>query len=287
MAATPRREIIPLGMNFRSKLFPEYKLPMTSGKVGYRSHGELMKLIAFLIPLALLACNSGSKRSEEPARQPVEERVVRTSSRIETSGYCSACHLSVYSAHVCGRSVPCALCQREHGARHFHEVVWTCPEDGTRMTEVHICNDSKTCDTCLHAVNRISGCQLCGEGKHGGLLTKGCTWCASPSPVVQVQGITSYCGTCNLEVGTNHIHGKTKFCSTCLREAGQGHTHDVTRLCMEHQRECGLHHSHGQTEYCQACRRDAGPNHRHGQTIWCLRCKVEAPWPHCHHTDEY
>ncbi len=246
-----------------------------------------MRYIAFLLPLIVLSCNSGSRKAEEPVAPATQERVVKPVSRIETSGYCSACHISTYKGHVCGRTVPCALCQREHGARHFHEVVWTCPEDGTRMTEVHVCNDAKTCEICLHAVNRMSGCQLCGEGKHGGLLTRGCTWCGTPSSVAHVQGITSYCRACNLEVGTNHIHGKTSFCGTCLREAGQGHTHDVTRLCMKHQRECGLHHSHGQTEYCQACRRDAGPNHRHGLTIWCLRCKVEAPWPHCHHTDEY
>ncbi len=246
-----------------------------------------MKLIAMLVPLALLACSSGS-RNEGEDPQPVEsQETVSVAATGNAAGYCTGCHLSTHRGHVCGRTVACSLCRREHGARHYHEIVRVCPKDATRMTEVHICNDAKTCEECLHAGNARTGCVLCGEGKHADLLSRGCTWCSGSSPVVTVQGITAYCAKCNLEVGTNHLHGKTSFCSRCLREAGEGHTHDVTRLCLQHERECGMNHRHGQTEYCQACRRDVGTNHRHGETIWCVRCSMEAPWPHCHHIDEY
>lgn len=239
-----------------------------------------------LTPILLLATLSACS-SEGPGSSTHDNRDVATDRRQESrmAGHCDRCNMDVYDGHRCTLTVPCRQCGREHGPRHYHEIAWKCPKDEVIAREVHICNDSKICETCLHASNTHARCDLCKQGKHPEYLTKTCDYCYGTIPIVAVQGITTYCAQCNLESGANHIHGKTTFCATCVREAGQGHVHNVTRLCATHQRDCAVDHVHGHTEYCQACRRDAGPNHKHGETIWCYRCDVEAPWPHCHHTD--
>jgi hypothetical protein len=243
-----------------------------------------MKHLTPLLLVVLAACGSGASSSSTTSPRDrdwaLEER-----QKARTAGHCDRCNLDVYDGHRCTLTVPCPLCQREHGARHYHEVAWKCERDGVVAREIHICNDAKTCETCLHATNAHAKCSLCREGRHTDYLTRTCDYCFRTIPIVAVQGITVYCGACNLESGANHIHGKTVFCAACVRESGQGHVHDVTRLCATHERDCAVDHVHGRTEYCQACRRDAGPNHRHGETIWCYRCDTEAPWPHCHHTD--
>jgi hypothetical protein len=235
---------------------------------------------ALVALLAIAGCGSSSDRaSVDRYSAEIERNVPRP------AGQCTRCNMGVYDGHRCTLTVPCRLCGREHGARHYHEVTWKCDRDGVVMRDVHVCNDSRTCETCLHATNNHTRCLLCTEGRHTNVLARPCDYCHRETPVEKVQGITGYCATCNLEVGANHIHGKSTFCATCLREAGTGHLHDVTRLCMTHELDCAVDHEHGKTEYCQACRRDAGPNHKHGESVWCYRCGVEAPWPHCHHVD--
>ncbi|MBI2899131.1 MAG: hypothetical protein HYY17_03040 [Planctomycetes bacterium] len=242
----------------------------------------MMKRLSILLVLAG-GCASKSQQKQETARKG--ERAVEETQPVRVAGPCSRCNLTVYDGHVCGLTVPCALCRREHGARHYHEIAWKCETDEFVARETHVCNDSKVCEACLHATDANVRCELCRAKRHVAMLARACDYCARPIPVAAVRGITGYCATCNQEIGVNHIHGKTVFCETCLTEAGQGHVHDVTRLCATHERDCAADHDHGRTEYCQACRRDVGPNHRHGETVYCIRCLREAPWPHCHHLD--
>jgi|GEM_PF-2381942 len=241
----------------------------------------MMKKLALLAVAFAAACSSRKSRSEAPTSEPA-----RRSSDGRMAA-CDRCHMAVYvEEHRCGLTVPCRRCAREHGARHYHEIVRRCPQDAVLMREAHICNDSKVCETCLHATDSNPRCELCRTKTHIGLLSKRCAHCSRQAPIVAVRGITSYCETCNLEVGANHLHGKSEFCGTCLREAGQGHVHDVTTLCVSHGRDCAVDHQHGRTEYCQACRKDVGSNHKHGETVYCLRCHLEVPWPHGHHLGE-
>jgi hypothetical protein len=224
-------------------------------------------VLAFCGVLALTACAPhGPKISEDVPVAQMEE--YRPQQRSE--GLCKRCNFEVYTGHRCGLTTPCALCGREKGARHLHEVVWTCPLDGTATARQHECNDSR-------------GCSTCRSDKRSLLANRGCDRCYNQAALAKVQGITSYCQECNLEVGANHICAKTIFCRTCLREAGEGHVHDATRLCMTHEREHGADHECGTTVYCPKCHRDAGPNHKHGITEWCWRCNEELDWPHSHH----
>jgi hypothetical protein len=197
---------------------------------------------------------------EEDDRQPAK-----------SAGWCTHCNMQVYEGHRCKLTHPCQLCQREAGARHLHEVQWTCDRDSLVISRQHECLDAKTCWTCR-------------QDKRALLGTIGCERCYSQIPVTALHGITSYCAVCNLEVGANHIHGKTVYCLVCLREAGEGHVHDATRLCMDHQREEAPDHIHGTTQYCLECHRDCGVGHKHGQTEWCWLCMSEMPWPHHHHS---
>ncbi len=213
-----------------------------------------------------VSCGGGSYRSGEPSQVP-EYRVYSSGER-----ECKYCNIHVFGGHICGRTVPCAHCKREHGAFHLHEISRVCPPCNWTHYEVHVCNDSKDCGPC-----RKDGRKSVGE--------KGCDRCYRMMQGTTVHGITAYCAPCNNEVGTNHICGKTRMCITCVREAGDGHAHDATRLCSECKREVSLDHEHGATTYCKECHRDAGAGHRHGQTIWCILCTAEKDWPHTVHTD--
>ena len=222
---------------------------------------------ALLASLAALAACGGGREERKPVEKVFEE-YDRAPSRL--SGWCNRCNFEVHEGHRCGLTAPCVLCKREAGARHMHEIAWTCTHDDLVMARQHICNDAKTCDSC-----RIDG--------RSRLSSRACERCHRYVAASKVQGITSYCQTCNQEVGSNHIHGKTVFCMSCLREAGAGHLCDATRLCMEHQTEHAVDHAHGETAYCNQCHREAGVEHRHGKTEWCARCRVEREWPHNHH----
>jgi hypothetical protein len=220
-----------------------------------------------LLSLAACAASSSSDRWTAPPEKVFEEQ---DRSPARSAGWCNRCNFSVFEGHRCGLTAPCALCQREAGARHLHEVVWICERDDLAMAQQHECVNSKTCGTCTDTHRRLLG-------------ARGCERCHRLVPAAKLHGITSYCGTCNLEVGANHLCGKTKYCRSCLREAGGGHKCDVTRLCPSHEIEHAPDHVHGTTEYCARCHRDAGSGHRHGLTEWCWRCEAEMEWPHCHH----
>jgi hypothetical protein len=236
--------------------------------------GYAMKLgwVGLALVLAV-APGCRSRRGHERVSVPIEEVFVEGErSPAKSGGWCERCNIEVFDGHRCGLTVPCALCKREQGARHLHEVVWTCGQDDVVMAAQHECNDAKTCFTCR-------------ADKRSFLGTRGCEQCYRQVPATKVHGITSYCQECNLEAGANHIHGKTVLCRSCLREAAGGHKCDATRLCMEHQAEHGPDHVCGTTEYCKRCHREAGPEHKHGQTEWCWRCQGEMEWPHSHHYD--
>jgi hypothetical protein len=216
--------------------------------------------------LAAAGCAGGAGDELPPAAKVFEER---DRSPAREAGWCHRCNTKVFEGHRCGLTYPCALCEREAGARHLHEVVWYCPKDDTLMAARHECTDARVCSICRTDARSLLG-------------PRGCERCHRMVAPQKVHGITTYCGRCNQEAGANHIHGKTVYCRTCLREAGQGHRCDVTRLCLEHEVEHAPDHVHGVTEYCRECHRDAGIGHRHGRTEWCWRCKIEAEWPHGH-----
>ena len=239
------------------------------------------RLLTGLACLALAACATESEygwESDPAEAQPIEEtETTLAPGTIDPvtygSGFCKFCRFQVLDGHRCGLTRPCQLCGREAGARHLHETVWECALHDVVMSEQHECNDAKTCRTC-------------SDEHQANVGTKGCEVCFGQSPVVAIQGITTYCSTCNQEVGANHIHHMTNFCRKCLREAGSNHVHDATRLCLDHETEHSAAHVHGLTEYCHRCHRDAGPDHQHGLTEWCWRCETEMEWPHNHHSDE-
>jgi hypothetical protein len=218
--------------------------------------------------LALAACG-GSGTVEESV--PVDKVFVEDERSPEKSaGFCAKCKFTVYEGHRCGLTVPCVLCKREQGARHVHEVVWTCPVDGVQNRQQHICNDARICD-------------LCRKDKRSLLGTRGCPRCYRQAPATALHGLTTYCGTCNLEVGPNHVHGKTSYCRTCLREAGEGHKCSATWYCASCQVEQAPDHIHGTTRFCSTCSRDCGVDHKHGLTEWCWKCEAEVEWPHQFH----
>lgn len=188
----------------------------------------------------------------------------------KSAGHCLKCNMVVFSGHRCGLTSPCELCSREQGARHLHEITWTCPVDGFATARQHECNDAKTC-------------ALCRKDKRSLLGTQGCERCFRQAPPTLVRGITTYCGECNLEVGANHVHGVTVLCRPCLREAGPAHKCDATRFCPSHNVEHAPDHVHGETQYCLKCHRDSGVGHKHGVTEWCWRCSAEMEWPHSFH----
>lgn len=217
---------------------------------------------------ALAACSSGTTSRE--ISRPVEVRQEGERSPAKSAGWCTKCNYSVYESHRCGVTHPCALCGREIGRRHMHEVVWQCERHELVMSEQHICYDAKNC-------------RICRKDRRSLLGTKPCERCYRQVPPTTVRGITTYCQECDQEIGANHLCGRTAYCRTCLREAGSNHVHDATRLCMEHGTEHSPIHMHGTTAYCQKCHRDAGEGHRHGLTEWCWLCEAEMEWPHSHH----
>jgi hypothetical protein len=234
------------------------------------SAGEMKMMIRMLAAAAFLgmtACQSGGgnetkayhKVFEEDDRQPAK-----------SAGYCNRCNYGVYEGHRCKLTVPCALCKREAGAGHLHEVQWVCGPDSYVMARQHECYDAKACDTCRQDKRNLLG-------------PVGCERCFRPAPPTKVQGITSYCGKCNLETGANHVCGVTRYCVPCLRESGPQHKCDVTRFCPTHDIEHAPDHVHGTTAYCRQCHRDAGEGHKHGITEWCWRCSEEVEWPHSNH----
>lgn len=227
------------------------------------------RVAAACVILGAAACSSGGGYDENMSRP---KDVWRASDRppAQTAGKCNRCNYHVFDGHRCGLTHPCALCGREAGARHVHEVVWMCDEHELPVAERHICDDAKTCRICRHDQRSFLGSRGCGR-------------CFKQVPPQKVRGITRYCQECNQEVGANHIHGKTWFCLKCTREAGENHIHDATRLCMEHETEHSPDHVHGTTTYCHQCHREAGEEHRHGVTEWCWACGVEKDWPHSHH----
>ena len=220
-----------------------------------------------VLALAVLAACSGPAEDVKPVEKVFEEN---DRSPAKLAGWCHRCNFQVYEGHRCGLTVPCALCKREAGSRHMHEIVWECASDELVMARQHICNDAKSCPTCR------------GD-KQARLGSLACERCHRHVPPVKVHGITTYCQACNQETGANHIHGKTSFCLSCLREAAAGHKCDATRLCVAHAAEHAVDHECGETEYCAKCHRDAGPEHVHGRTEWCVRCRSEKEWPHHNH----
>lgn len=217
--------------------------------------------------LVLAACGP-SVRQPAVAQDQIFSEPERSPQK--SGGYCGACNFEVYDGHRCGLTSPCSHCQRERGARHLHLVTWTCPVDGFVTSQVHECNDAKTCFTCRADKKSLLG-------------TRGCERCYRQAPPTGVRGITTYCQECNLEVAANHLHGVTVMCRSCLREAGPGHKCDATRLCVEHRTEHDPLHVHGTTTYCHPCHRDAGVGHKHGTTEWCWACNAEMEWPHSFH----
>jgi len=228
-----------------------------------------LRALAVVGLAALGACTSSGEEAREA--RPIEKVFAEDErSPAKSAGWCSKCNFEVYQGHRCGLTVPCALCKREAGARHLHEVQWTCARHELVMSSQHECLDARTCTTCRADKRSLLG-------------TRACERCYAQVPPTRIHGITSYCGDCNLEVGANHLHGKTVYCRSCLRESGAGHKCDATRLCMEHEIEHAPDHVHGTTQYCGRCHREAGVDHKHGLTEWCWRCNVEVDWPHHYH----
>lgn len=225
--------------------------------------------IAAALAIGILLASCGGRPAR--VRDGVQEVFAEADRSPEReAGWCERCNFSAFEGHRCGLTSPCSLCGIEKGARHLHEVQWTCTVDDVVMSEQHECRDAKTCWTCR-------------RDHRGGIPTKGCERCYNQAAATQLQAITVYCAVCNLEVGANHLHGKSIFCRPCLREAGAGHIHDATRLCVVHETEHDPDHLCGTTEYCRKCHRDAGVDHKHGVTEWCWKCESEMEWPHAFH----
>ena len=218
--------------------------------------------------LFLASCGGGYGYSTPGSIDDVFVEVERAP--VRSGGWCDECNMNVYSGHRCGITSPCTMCGREKGARHLHETSWVCPVDSVVTSKQHECNDAKTCFTCR-------------ADRQDKLGTRGCKQCLTQAWPREIVGITSYCGTCNLEVGANHICGATIFCRKCLRESGKGHIHEYTRLCFSHATEHDPDHICGTTAYCRKCHRDAGEDHVHGVTEFCFKCGVETEWPHAYH----
>lgn len=226
-------------------------------------------LLAFPV-LMLAACSSGTQAS-----RPVDKIFVEDDRSPEKSaGWCAKCNMTVYQGHRCGLTVPCQLCEREAGARHFHEVAWRCSDCDIVIAKQHECRDAKTCPICRNA-EKSRRAPLVGS--------IGCDRCSRQIQPIRIVGITSYCGECNQEVGANHVHHETVFCLKCLREAGKNHICDATRFCYAHGTDEAVDHVHGTTVYCLKCHRESGEHHRHGLTEWCWICKAEMEWPHSYH----
>lgn len=222
--------------------------------------------------LAAILGVAGGCSSDETVVATSMDEAVREDERApaKLAGWCTKCNMFVHDSHRCGLTMPCALCKREAGARHLHEVVWVCEIDETVMAVQHECLDAKFCTTCRADKRSLLG-------------PKGCERCARLTPAQKIQGITFYCRHCNLETGANHVCGKTRYCYRCLRESGKNHRCDATRYCPDHEEEHAPDHVHGTTTYCARCHRDAGENHVHGVSEWCWTCHDEVEWPHCHH----
>jgi hypothetical protein len=232
----------------------------------------MIQRLAGLGAILLLAACSTSKSQQDS--KPIDRVFVEDERSPEKSaGWCNKCNMSVYSGHRCGLTAPCALCQREAGARHLHEVEWYCSSCDIMMSKHHECVDAKTCPICRQDKN----------GHRSQLGTTGCERCARQVPPTRLVGLTTYCGQCNQEVGANHVHGKTVYCLKCLHEAGKNHVCDATRFCYEHGMDEAVDHVHGTTVYCELCHREAGQNHKHGITEWCWVCYAEKEWPHSNH----
>jgi len=182
----------------------------------------MKRLGTVIVLLTLAACGGGSQQADS---RPVD-KVFQEDERApeKSAGWCGKCNMSVYSSHRCGLTTPCALCQREAGARHLHEVEWFCDSCDIMMAQQNECRDAKTCSTCRQDKN----------GRRALLGSKGCERCARQVPPNRLVGITAYCSQCNQETGANHVHGKTVYCMRCLHEAGKNHVCDATRFCFEH-----------------------------------------------------
>lgn len=235
-----------------------------------------MKHLA-LCAAILSAFLAGCATSEEPAPASsdpaTEARPIAAASVEVDSGRCGGCNAQVYDGHQCGKTVPCRLCAREAGPQHRHSLVWNCVPCRRSYTATHVCNDSSACPTC-----RTSGPRR--------MPPRACNGCGGIVTAVDAKGATTYCETCNLEVGDNHLHGKTRYCATCEREAGANHVHNATRLCGECASEVAPDHQHGVTAFCASCGLDQGLNHQHGRTVWCIKCKAEKVDPHTVHTPQ-
>jgi len=129
--------------------------------------------------LALAACSSSSHQRDS---KPIDRVFVEHERSPEKSaGWCTKCNMNVYSGHRCGLTAPCALCQREAGARHLHEVEWYCNSCDIMMSQQHECVDAKTCSICRQDKN----------GRRAFLGTKGCDRCARQVSPSRLVGITS------------------------------------------------------------------------------------------------
>jgi hypothetical protein len=233
-----------------------------------------MKRISLLSALAaavLSGCGTAEEKPADAATPPSDSAPVVTASVSMSDGACPKCNSEVFDSHLCGKTRPCRMCQREAGAQHRHNVIWTCGPCNREYSASHVCNDARKCPTCRpDGVRRMPPLPCTGCG---GILT-----------AVDSRPATAYCAECNLETGANHLHGKTRYCATCEREAGDNHVHNATKLCSECASEVAPDHQHGVTSFCRACGLDQGLNHHHGKTLWCVRCKGEKVEPHTVHT---
>jgi hypothetical protein len=232
-----------------------------------------MKHIAFcaaVLSAGLAGCSTAETEPAPAASNSAPEAQPVASKPVE-EGRCARCNARIYDGHQCGKTVPCRLCEREAGPQHRHALVWNCVPCRRTYRATHVCNDSSACPTC-----RTAGARR--------MPPRGCTGCGGIVTALDSKPATSYCETCNLEVGKDHLHGKTRYCAECEREAGANHVHNATRMCADCGHEAAPDHRHGVTAYCVKCGRDQGLEHEHGRTLWCVKCDAEKVDPHSVHT---
>ena len=230
-------------------------------------HSLLLSAIAAVL---VAGCSSAPEEAPAGNESTPETAPVVTASYQAPEGTCPKCNSKTYDGHLCGKTTPCRLCQREAGAGHRHFLIWACGPCSRSYRESHACNNATTCPTC-----RPEGMRR--------MPAKTCVGCGGILTALEARGATTYCAECNLETGPNHLHGKTKYCSTCEREAGNNHRHQATQMCDSCGTEVAPDHVHGLTGFCTACGLDQGLDHQHGRTTWCLRCKGEKVEPHTVH----
>src|SRR5688572_16019635 len=107
-----------------------------------------MKPIALFLTLSaavLAGCESAPDPAPAESTEPAQE--IAAASFEMDDGTCDRCNVAVYSNHVCGRTVPCAMCKAEAGPQHRHSLVWGCAPCERTYTATHVCNNARTCPT--------------------------------------------------------------------------------------------------------------------------------------------